>query len=102
MDTWTASIVDLSYPLTLSRFCRLEVASVIPVASASAGGGPGTGCGGISREGGWESEDWDEFAKSLMRLFPSTVIVVEPENWPVCVPVNVGIGGMLFLLGFLT
>jgi hypothetical protein len=94
MDTWTASIVDLSYPLMLSCFRRLDDQSVISAARASAGGGPGIGRGGMSREGGCGSEDWDEFARSLMRALPSTVIVAGPESWPVDRSMNVGRGGM--------
>jgi len=75
-------------------FSSLDDHSVISAARASAGGGPGIGRGGISREGGCGSDDWDEFARSLMRALPSTVIVVGPENWPVDRSMNVGMGCM--------
>ena len=95
IDTWTASIVDLSYPPMLSRFWRLDVPSAMSAASVSAGGGPGIGHGGISREGGCKSEDWDEFTRSLIRALPSTVIVVGPDTRPVDGSIgNEGMGGM--------
>jgi len=100
-DTWTASIVDLSYPLTLSRL--LFVRSTSSVVRVSAGGGPGVGPGEMSREGGCESEDCDEFGRSLRRVLPSTVIVVGSgigpvDGWIGCV----GIGCVRVLFGFLT
>lgn len=103
MDTWTASIVDLSYPLTLSCFWRLDVPPVVSMARVSAGVGPGLGRGGISRDGGCKKEDWDEFIRSLIRAPPSTVMVVGRETWPDnWSAVNVGTGGMWILSGFLT
>jgi len=98
-DTWTASIVDLSYPLTLSRLSRLDELEVISLARISADGGPGIGPGGISREGGCESEDCDVFARPLMSTSPSAVIVVGPEVGPTH---GVGIGGAWVLFSFLT
>ena len=99
MDTWTASIVDLSYPLALSCFWRLDVPSVISAVSVSDGGGPIE----IGR-GGCKSEDWDGFTKALMRAPPSTVMVVGPEAWPENGSVvNGGMGGNRWVLsGFLT
>jgi len=102
-DTWTASIVDLSYPLMLSCFLRSVALEVSAVARFSTDGGPGVGRGGISREGGWESEACDEFDRSLMRLLPSIVIVVGSRIGPIdgCVG-DVGIGDTWVLFGFLT
>jgi len=77
-DTWTASIADLSYPLTLSRLSGLDVLDVISLARFSADGGPGIGPGGISREGGCESEDCDAFDRPLMSASPSTTTVLCP------------------------
>lgn len=103
-DTWTASIVDLSYPLALSCFLRLDVPEVISAARSSASGGPGVGRGGMSREGGYESEDCEAFGRSPISVLPSTVIVVGSEGVG---PIHgwmedVGIGGGWVLFGFLT
>jgi len=101
-DTWTASIVDLSYPLALSCFRRVDILEASSVARFSTDGGPGVKRGGISREGGCESEVCDGFDRSLMR-FPSIVIVVGSGIGPIdgCVG-DVGIGATWVLFGFLT
>jgi len=99
MDTWTASIEDLSYPLTLSCFWRLGVPPAISTASVSVGGGPEIECRGISRAGGCKSEDWGEFTKSIVRAPPSAGAETQPDNGPA---VDVGTGGMRVLSGFLT
>lgn len=96
-DTWTASIVDLSYPLTLSRFSRLDTLDAISVARFSIGRGPGMGRGGISR---CESEDRDEFDKPLISASPSIVIVAGPGIG--LVGGVGGIGGIWALFSFLT
>ena len=102
-DTWTASIVDLSYPLTLSRLSRLDVLEVISPARFSADRGPGVGFGGISREGGCESDDCDAFDRPLISASPSTVTVRGPGGGPIHWYVGgVGIGGALALFSFLT
>ena len=102
-DTWTASIVDLSYPLALSRLSRLDVLAVISLERFSADRGPGTGFGGLSREGGCESDDCDAFDRPLMSASPSTVMVRGPECGPVHMYVGgVGICGGLALFSFLT
>ena len=77
-DTWTASIADLSYPLTLSRLSGLDVLAVISLARFSADGGPWIGPGGISRDGGWASEDCETFDGPLMSASPSTTTVLCP------------------------
>ena len=102
-DTWTASIVDLSYPLILSCFLRMEVL-VISAARSSGGGGPGTGRSVISREGGYESEDCEAFGRFLMSALPSTVIAEGSEEvWPIQGWIgDAGIGGRGVLFGFLT
>jgi hypothetical protein len=102
-DTWTASIVDLSYPPMLSCFLRLDVLDVSSAARDSAGGGPGTGRGGISREGGCESEDRDEFNRPPMRTLPSIVIVLGSGIGPTHGWVgDGGTGGICALFGFFT
>ena len=103
-DTWTASIADLSYPLTLSRLSGLDVLEVIPLARFSADGGPGIGPGGgISREGGCESDDCDAFDGPLMSASPSTITVLCPYNWPTHgFVMGVGAGGAWVLFSFLT
>ena len=101
-DTWTASIVDLSYPPMLSCFLRLDVLEAISAARLSGSGGPGMGRGGTSREGGGESEDWDEFGRPLMSAFPSIVMVVGSGIWPNDGKEDEGIGGAWVLFGFLT
>jgi len=101
-DTWTASIVDLSYTPVLSRLSRLDVLAAISAARLSTGGGPGMGRGGISREGGCESEDCDEFGRSLMRALPSTVIAVGSGIGPANEWADgIGMSGVV-LFGFLT
>lgn len=102
-DIWTASIVDLSYPLVLSCFWRLDVPTVVSATSVWAGGCPGMERSGASLKGNCGSEDWDEFARSLIREVPSTVIAVGPEHWPVDGSVmDVGMGGIWDLIGSLT
>jgi len=77
-DTWTASIADLSYPLTLSRLSGLDVLAVISPKRFSADGSPGIGFGGISREGRCESEDCDTFDGPSISASPSTTTVLCP------------------------
>jgi hypothetical protein len=58
---------------------------------------------GTSLKGSCGSEDWDEFARSLISELPSTVIAGSPELWPVDGSVvNVGMGGICDLIGSLT
>ena len=102
-DTWTASIVDLSYPPMLSRSLRLDILEVTSAARSWAGEGPGMGCGGMSREGGYWSEDCDGFERPLMSASPSIVIVVGSGIGRIGGLVGgVGTGGTWVLFGSLT
>ena len=71
--------------------------------SVSAGGGPGVGPGGISRERGCENESCDEFEWSVIKTSPSIMIVVGSEAGPAggCTR-GAGTGGILALFELLT
>lgn len=69
------------------------------MARVSAGGGPGVGPGGISREGGCESEVWDGLSRSLIRVLSSIMIVFCSGTGSID---GRAVGGMWVLFGFLT
>lgn len=73
------------------------------MARASTSGGPGVGSGGVSREGGCEREDCDEFGRPLIRVLSSVVIVIGSEPEPIDGRVGgIGMGGVWAFSGFLT
>jgi len=87
----------------LSRFLRVDVLETSSVARVSAGGGPGVGPGGISREGGCKNEGCDEFEWSVIRASLSIMIVVGSEAGPAGGWTRGAItGGVLVLFELLT
>lgn len=81
----------------------MDVLEASSVTRVSAGGGPGVGPDGISREGGCKNESCDEFEWSVIRASPSIMIAVGSEAGPVGGWTRGAImGGILDLFEFLT